>query len=446
LDSEGAGADITEVLGIDDIHWPFDQCQKAQALAAEAYGAEQTQFLVNGSTVGIQAMILTCVGPGDLILVAQNSHRSLYSGLLLSGAQHSFLESTLDPELLCSLPPTPDQVERGLDRYPQAKAIFLTSPTYHGACASMAEIVRLAHSRGVLVLVDEAWGAHLNFHPSLPESAVVAGADMVVQSVHKLSAGLTQTGLCHFRSSKVDPHRVASVLRHLQTSSPSSLFVASIDCARRQMALFGQGMLEDCLALAAHGRSEINKLPGLSCSQRCGVEWDQTKLVVCAMERGYSGYELAQYLWKKAAIQVEMAELHQVLFLVTIGHRAEDIDRLLVALAALPVKEPSLSLQDVEQLCRHLSSGRANSQRPRRTVREALYTSSEPAELEQAVDRTCAALLYCYPPGVPLLSPGQPLSYRAVEVIITQRRFGGSIQGGADPTLETVLVLEENDE
>jgi arginine decarboxylase len=438
----GAAADITEVLGIDDIHAPRDQVQRAQVLAAQAYGAQKTQFLVNGSTVGNQTMLLSTVGPDDTVLVAENSHRSVFSGLLLSGARHRLLATPIDGETAASLPPTPQQVERALTECPQAKALFITTPTYYGAAAEISEIVDIAHARGTLVLVDEAWGSHLAFSPALPESAVTAGADMVVQSTHKLTAGLTQAAMLHYRTDTIDVGRVSTVLRHLQTSSPSSLLVASIDCARRQMALHGKELVAECLRLASLARAQIETLDGLSSPTH--PKGDQTKLLVNATERGYSGYELALFLRQQAGIELELSDPHQVLLLITPGHTPEHIEHLISALGSLPKK--ARPFQDGELKGPYGAQTQDLREPSRLTVRDAFHARSITLKLEKAVDRTCGELLYCYPPGVPLVCPGQRLSPEAIDYIKTQRRLGGSVQGGVDPTLETVLVVENNDD
>ena len=436
IQSSGAACDITEVLGIDDIHNPHDQVWEAQELAAQAYGADCTQFLVGGSTVANQAMFLSTLGPNDVVLLPPNCHRSVYSALLQCGAGAQHFLTDFDTRLLSFRPPTPDQVRHALDSYPQVRALFLTTPTYHGLCADLKEIVALARARGVLTLVDEAWGAHLAFHPDLPTSAVEAGADMVCHSTHKLLPGLTQTAMLHYNPRSVCQERVRDVLRALQTSSPSSLLVASLDCARRMMALRGKELLSDVLGLAGLARDALSGSSGINCLVP-ETSHDPTRLILDTLRHGYTGHEFAERLRYQHSVQVEMSELHQILVLLTLGHSSLDVERLLIALAGFPAREPPVDRQELAALSRweHFT------ELPRCTVREAFFSERKAVNLEKAVDQTSAELLYCYPPGVPLVIPGQRFSQQAIDYIKAQKRLGGSIQGGADPELRTVQVL-----
>lgn len=438
----GAACDITEVLGIDDIHNPHGQVQEAQELAAKAYGAGRTQFLVGGSTVGNQAMFLANLGPGDLVLLPPNCHRSVYSALLQCGAGAQHFLTDFDNALLSFRPPTVAQVEEAIQCFPHARAVFLTTPTYHGLCAEVREIVALCRDRGVLTLVDEAWGAHLAFHPDLPTSAVEAGADMVCHSTHKLLSGLTQTAMLHYDPRRICSQRVEAVLRALQTSSPSSLLVASLDCARRMMALRGEELLSEVLRLATRAREVLSESADIKCLVP-ETSHDPTRLILDTLRHGYTGHHLAERLRYRHSVQVEMSEVHQVLLLLTLGHTSKDLERLLEALASFPALQPSLKREDLAELCRweHFTEV------ARCTVREAFFSEHSTVKIEKAVDQTSAELLYCYPPGVPVVIPGQRLSQQTIDYIKAQKRLGGSIQGGADPALRTIRVVtrHEND-
>ncbi len=435
----GPASDITEVWGIDDIHDPHTQVQQAQQLAAELYGADRTYFLVNGSTVGNQAMFLSTLGPGKSVILPHNCHRSVYSALLLSGAAAYFFPTDFHPELLCSLPPTSEQAVEAMDRFPDADALFLTSPTYHGALASLDTIVEEAHRRGKMVLVDEAWGGHLRFCEGRKD-ALGAGADMVVQSAHKMTSALTQGAYLHLQGNRVDPARVASVLRHLQTSSPSSLIVASLDCARRQMALQGRELWEQTTHLAHQLEQQIDALPGLNC-WGARKDWDSCRLIVQATDLGYSGPRLEEELRKRFQVQVEMSELHQVLFLVTPGHNQLHGRRLLDALSGLKPVNEGFEWPRTREVLTELWRKNRVFEAPEMTVRETFFSPASAVSLEKAVDQTCAELLYCYPPGVPFVYPGQRFSSEALELIELGKRLGGSIKGGVDPNLDSVFVL-----
>ena len=426
------------MLGIDDIHNPHRQVKEAEELAAAAFGARATKFLVNGSTVGNQAMLTATLGPADLVLAPRSVHRSFFSGLLLSGARVELFATDVHPELGCHLPPTAEQVKAAIESFPEARALFLTSPIYQGACAPLIEIVALAKERGLIVLVDEAWGAHLHFSPQLPDSAVDAGADMVVHSLHKSAGGLTPSAVLHFDPGRVNRGRLETVLRHLQTSSPSSLLVASIDCARRQLALSGEADWGRAAGLAARAQVEVGALDGFSCFEKRSPDWDPTKVSIEATAHGYTGHDLARTLRWEHKVQVEMSEASHLLLAFSPGHTESHLDKLLHALSSLP-PGPGLPA------CFQRESPPIPIVSPKVTVRQAFHARSKMLDLRKAVDQTCAELLYCYPPGVPVVFPGQPLTVEVVEFIETQLALGGCVLGGVDPDLETVLVLEERE-
>lgn len=430
------------MLGIDDLHHAHLQVKQAEELAAAAFGAERTKFLVGGSTVGIQAMLMSCLGPHDTVLAPHGCHRSFFSGLLLSGASLASFPTPFSRELDCFLPPSLPQVLQALHDHPRARALYLTSPTYHGACASLPEIVEAAHRCGVLVLVDEAWGAHLAFCSELPVSAVAAGADMVVQSLHKTAPALTPGALLHYRPQSVDGHRIGSVLRHLQTSSPSSLLVASMDCARRRLCLEGEQPWLRVVALSRHLQRRVRELEGWSCPAKEPPHWDPTRVSVGATELGYSGHQVAARLRQKG-VQVEMSDAATALCLILPGHSEKEVESLVALLESFSPRTPAPELQRLRSLSeahrRYLSTTRLEH---RITVRKAFQARSTTVSLRTAVDRISSDSIYCYPPGVALVYPGQRLDRQTLDLLETHLSLGGSVQGGVDPS-GTVSVLEE---
>lgn len=438
----GLRCDITEVLGIDDIHYPHKQVREAEILAAEAFGARATKFLVQGSTVGNQAMLLSSLLPGDIVLAPHGCHRSFYSGVMLSGAELRTFSTAYHPSLLCLLPPTPAEVERAVVECPEAKVLFLTSVTYQGACASLEAIVETAHRHGLLVLVDEAWGAHLPFHSELPLSALQAGADMVVHSLHKSTGALTPSGLLHFRPDRVDAERVSAVLRQLQTSSPSSLLVASIDCTRRRLALDGGEPWSRLIQTSRRLQERISALKGWSCFPKLAPDWDPARLSLDAAALGYSGYRLNETLRERFSIQCEMAELTAAHIALTPAHSDLEVDRLVKALAKVEPRAPEPEFARLVELSEaHLQRLNGPQGNGCFHLREAFCARSTRVDLRKAIDRRSADLIYCYPPGVPLVYPGQPLTRETVELLETQIALGGSVQGGVDERQLSVLVL-----
>lgn len=429
--------DITQVLGMDDIHRPTSVCGRAQKLAAEAYGADATYFLVNGSTSGNQAMLLAALYPGDPVLVPRNAHCSLLSALTLSGAAPIFYEPAFDEEMGVYHGPEPDL----FDRYPQVRALCLTTPTYYGVGAPVHELVEAAHRRGVTVLADEAWGPHLAFHPDLPPSALAAGADLVVQSTHKLLPGLTQAAVLHRKGFRVDPVRLEQVLRMLSTTSPSCLVVASIDTARRAMALGGRERLQAALDLAREARARIDALPGLRCfgtelRGRPGVGGlDETRLVVTAGERGRTGHDVERHLRDRHGIAPEIAERHRIVFVVSPGHTRAHVERLVAALEDLPWGEHPLAPTPWHRL---------PPPRTRLTPRQAFEAPTEAVPLSRARGRVCAETISLYPPGIALVVPGEEITGELVERLLFEVREGGSLQGAHEARLNFIRVVRED--
>lgn len=437
LGSKALKADITEVMGIDDLHRPHGQCGKAQRLAAQAFGAEETHFLVNGSTVGNQAMLLTCSGPGDLVLVPRNAHRSIWAGLMLSGSDAAAYLPPYDEELGVFSVPAPDDIHRAAEEHPKAKAIVITSPSYHGHACDIDGVIRAAHERGLLVLVDEAWGAHLNFHPGFPQSAVQAGADLVVQSTHKMLPALTQSAMLHVNGERVDRQRLDAVLRTLQTSSPSALLIASLDSARRHYALHGCEILEELARLASQTRRALKELEGIFCrgaelSAQGAVPptWDPTRLVVSALARGYTGYELEARLRHDFHQQVEMSDLFGVVVVLTAGHSQEQCHRLVTAVKSLPKGTPLPGMSQKPPL---FSNQPFNP-------REAFMAPRQQAPWQDAIGCTSTETISLYPPGIPWILPGERIRLAVVHELQRRKQAGGQVQGAYDPTLTTLGV------
>ncbi|MEO0968612.1 MAG: aminotransferase class I/II-fold pyridoxal phosphate-dependent enzyme, partial [Cyanobacteria bacterium J06639_18] len=257
-------ADLPELTDLDNLFAPGGVIQEAQQLAAEAFGASHTWFLVNGSTCGIEAAILANCNQGDKIILPRNVHSSVISGLILSGAIPIFIQPEYDPVLDIAHGVTPHSVEVALKQHPDAKAVMVVYPTYYGTCGDITAIANLTHKYNVPLLVDEAHGAHFAFHPELPISALAAGADLSVQSIHKTLGAMTQASMLHVRGNKIDIERISRSLQLVQSTSPNYLLMASLDAARQQMAVDGKELMSRTLQLAREARSRISKIPGLS--------------------------------------------------------------------------------------------------------------------------------------------------------------------------------------
>lgn len=434
MDFFGLQGDITQVLGMDDILRPTGPTLQAQQLAAQAYGADDSFFLVNGTTSGIAAMCLATLNPGDTVLVPANAHRSLWNGLTLADAQPVFYPLEWDPQLSLFHGPTPTALESALQANPGCKAVYLTHPNFYGFGLDMQALVQVAHSHGKIVLVDQAWGPHLAFHKQLPPCAVACGADLVVQSTHKLASAMSQGAMLHLRGSKVDRQRLRQALALLLTTSPSTLIVASIDVARRQLALNGPALLEQTLELADTAREAIGKL-----GFQVYLPPDRTRLLFSGASLGWSGTQIEAQLRQASAVQLELSDPRLCLGLLTIGHRRSDVDALLSGLskiAELPPRQP-LDLSWMQTLG-EMPGGNELLLTPR----QAFLGLKRTCLFEEAVGRIAGEFLVPYPPGIPLVIPGQRIEQQQLDALRFLHQHGVAIQGAHDPQLQNILVLE----
>lgn len=432
--------DLTEIPGTDDLHLPQGPIKKAQELAAQAFGADRTFFLVNGTSCGVQAMILATCNPGDKIILPRNVHRSILGGLILSGAVPIYLEPEVHEGIALGL--TSSQVEEKLLAYPDAKAVLLVSPTYYGIVPDLNKIAETVHFYDIPLLVDEAHGPHLDFHSFLPTSSLKAGADMAAQGAHKLLSCLTQASLLHMNGERVDLNRVENSLRILQTTSPSYLLMASLDTARRQLALEGEKIWDKTLDLVKKTRKKIKKIAGFSCwgeefIEKNGVfQLDLTKLTVNCKETGMSGWEVEKILGSKYKIQPELSGWNHLLFLCTPGNKEEEYQALVKA------------LEDISKYYRKdkvLKSVPADwNIIPEQVLspREAFFASKETVPLENGLGKISGEMLAPYPPGIPVLAPGERINATVLAVLKDIKSKGVKVQGPQDSSLETIVVIK----
>ena len=426
--------DLTTLDEVDSLHKPRGVIKEAQELAAKAYGADRSYFLVNGTTGGNQAMILTACNPGDRVLIARNAHKSVLAGLILSGAQPIFYSPPVDERLHIMLNVTFDETRAAIDAHPECKVLFLTSPNYYGICADLERIVPYAHEKGLTVLVDEAHGPHLKFHPDLPASALEAGADLCVQSTHKIIGGMTQASMLHAKAARVNLPVLTNVLRFVQTTSPSYILMASLDLARMQMATEGEKLLDKAIRLAQDARARINKIPGLFCLGKDTVagtlfsqmgDLDVTKLTITVKDLGLSGYQVSQILNTKYHIQVEMADPFHILVIVSIGDRQDDLRRLVEALRDIAKDYasqavPSALASEALPVFAHEAVI---------TPREAFFADQEYLPLDQSVGSVSSEIVTVYPPGIPVLVPGEIVTAEAVTYLKRMLTLGATVDG-----------------
>nr|MDQ2663247.1 aminotransferase class I/II-fold pyridoxal phosphate-dependent enzyme [Candidatus Eremiobacteraeota bacterium] len=345
-----ASIDLTPMPGIDDLLAPTESLLEAQQLAAEAYGADRSYFLINGSTSGNQCMMMTAVNPGDRIAVPRNSHKSMLGGLVMSGAHPVYMQPEVDESMHMDHCVTPETIVRTLEACPELKAVYVVSPTYYGVAADLESIVKIVHDAGKLLLVDEAWGPHFHFHPALPLSATAAGADLSINSTHKMLSAFSQCAMLHQIGPRVRVDRLEAVLKMFLSTSPNLPMVASLDVARRQMAVEGAALLSRTIDLAEDTRRRLNAIPNVYCfgeelQGRPGVfDLDPTKVTVTVKDLGYTGYEASEILRRRYNVQVELADLFNVVALFTIGTTEAAADRFVAGVSELAREDRPVDL------------------------------------------------------------------------------------------------------
>jgi arginine/lysine/ornithine decarboxylase len=410
--------DLTELPGLDDLHHPTDAIARAQALAAEVWQAQQTYFLVNGSSAGVLAMVLAACSPGDVILAPRNAHASFYHALLISGAVPRFMPVTEKDGVPYNV--TVDSVREAFKQTPRVKALFVTSPSYNGICADMEEISALARHYGTLLLLDEAHGSHLGFCKSLPPTHGHL-ADLRVQSWHKTLGALTPGAVLHQHSSRVDTARIRTILQWVQTSSPSYPLLLSLDAVRREMALSGErlagAMAENALALRCAVGKHVTLLSEDEVRE-CGFILDYTKITVLTGKDGINGISAAKSL-SACGIDVEMAQPGHILAMVGPGYRCESTPNVARALGKIK-KDGSKAASSLPPL-----------PTPEVVVspREAFYSTARQVLPTEAAGHLCAGMVTCFPPGMPVLAPGERVTEAVIQYIEAASHAGVTFRG-----------------
>ncbi|MCS6834458.1 MAG: aminotransferase class I/II-fold pyridoxal phosphate-dependent enzyme [Anaerolineae bacterium] len=437
-------ADLVEISGmIDYLHAPRGALKEAQELAARAYGADHTFWLINGSTVGNIGAVMSVAGDGDVVIMARASHRSVYSGVVLSGAVPCYIPPDYHPRVGFPLASDPKVVADLLAQHSQAVAVHVTSPNYYGYMSDTARLAALAHAQGAALLVDEAHGSHLGFHEDLPQSAARLGADLVIQSTHKTQSALTQASMLQVNEGYVDVARVAQVLAVLQSSSPSSILLASLDAARMVMATQGRALLDKALNLAQEARETIRQIDGMWCfgedivGEHGIFTYDPTKLVVRVIDTGWSGYQVFDKLRYEHGIDVESADLRTIICSITIGDTPQMVSKLLSGLQAIASEKPPQAQKAVEI--------DAPSELPTMalTPRQAFFARSRVLPAEAAVGQAVAEYLIPYPPGIPLVAPGEVLTRETLDYLRTIKAVGGKMVGPQDASLSTIRCIDD---
>jgi arginine/lysine/ornithine decarboxylase len=443
LGDEVFRGDVLATPGLDDRASSGRVLARAQELMADAVGAEHAYFSTCGSSLSVKSAMLAVAGRHGRILVGRDAHKSVVSGLVLSGLQPTWVHPRYDEDQHMAHPPSPHDVERALERDSDVAGVMVTSPTPYGTCADITAIAQFCHRRGLPLLVDEAWGAHLPFHEQLPTWAMDAGADLCVVSIHKMGAGLEQGSVFHLQGDLVDPAHLRACADMLSTTSPNVLLYAAMDGWRRQMVEQGHDLLTRALDLAEDVRSRLAKIPGLRVLRdellgaEASHELDRLKVLVDLTDLGISGYQAADWLRANAAVDVGLSDHRRIEAQLSIADDATTATVLhdaLSGLARVAYRMPEPATVDLPAL----------GELELDTVmlpRDAFFAPTEDVPVAQAAGRICAEQVTPYPPGIPVLLPGERIGDAALDYLRTGVDAGMVLPDPADPRLETVRVV-----
>jgi arginine/lysine/ornithine decarboxylase len=449
--------DLTELADTDNLHRPEGVIAEAERLAAACFGAEETCFLVGGSTAGNLAMVLAACEPGGLVLVQRNVHQSIFHGLMLAEARAVILPPVTDGASGLAAVPDAETVAEAVRKYPEARALILCNPNYYGMSADLAPLVELAHRAGMPVLVDEAHGPHFGFHPTFPRSALAAGADAVVHSAHKMLSALTMGAMLHMQGHLISRSEVRRYLRLVQSSSPSYPVMASLDLARRELATRGGELFRGALTAVRRVMEALRELPfgvpvtadfSQAADRTSPIRQDPLKLVLFDRRGRLDGFRLAGALAAHGC-PPEMADSRHAVLALGPGTTEKDGERLIAALWRIAEESDgrrgTQGGADGEAAAGAAEGSVPGGAGPGGVPEPVSFSrrllSCEAVPLHEAAGRTAGEWIIPYPPGVPLIVPGERITERHAAELACWREGGAGIQGAADPTLRTVLVV-----
>ncbi|MET1250062.1 aminotransferase class I/II-fold pyridoxal phosphate-dependent enzyme [Sporolactobacillus sp. STCC-11] len=431
--------DVNSMKPLDNLCHPVSVIKEAEELAAEAFGAKHAFFMVNGTTSAVQSMVMCACKRGEKIIMPRNVHRSAINALILSGAIPVYVNPGVNHELGISLGMSVADVEQAILENPDAKAVLVNNPTYYGVCSNLKAITELAHQHHMLVLADEAHGTHFYFGEGLPASAMSVGADMAAVSMHKSGGSLTQSSLLLVNG--LSEGYVRQIINLTQTTSGSYLLISSLDISRRNLALRGKAIFDKVAKMAEYARTEINQIGGYYAYSRELIngdsvyDFDRTKLSVLTLDVGLAGIEVYDLLRDEYDIQIEFGDIGNILAYISIGDRILDLERLVSALS---------------EIKRRYAKDRAGmlSQeyiRPQVVLgpQEAFYAESEPTPLDQSLGHICGEFVMCYPPGIPILAPGEKVTAKVLEYIQYAKEKGCFLTGTQDSLVNRIQTVKE---
>ena len=431
--------DVNSMKMLDNLCHPVSVIRDAEMLAAEAFGAKHAFFMVGGTTSAVQAMVMTACKRGDKIIIPRNVHRSAINAMILCGAIPVYVNPQMDHTLGISLGMSVADVERAIKENPDAKAVFVNNPTYYGICSDIKSIAKLAHDNGMLLLADEAHGSHLYFSDKLPIAGMHAGADMAAISMHKSGGSLTQSSILLI-GDRVSEGYVHQIINLTQTPSASYLLMVSLDISRRQMVLRGKEIIDRIIDLVQYARDEINAIGDYYAYSKELIngdsifDFDITKLSVYTRSIGLAGIEVYDLLRDEYDIQTEFGDIANLLSYVSVGDRPKDIERLVSALAEIR--------RNYRQTGRKMLKAEYISPKVICGPQEAFYGEKEALNIEETSGRVCSEFVMCYPPGIPILAPGEMITPEILDYIRYAKKKGCQMTGPEDMDLLKLNVMK----
>ena len=438
LGEKCVGVDVNSMKPLDNLCHPVSVIRDAELLAADAFGAKHAFLMVGGTTSSVQSMVLSCCKQGDKIILPRNVHRSVINSLVLCGAIPVYVNPDVDRRLGISLGMSREHVRKAIAEHPDAVAVLVNNPTYYGICSDLRAIVKMAHDAGMLCLADEAHGTHFYFGDNMPVSAMKAGADMAAVSMHKSGGSLTQSSLLLI-GENVNERHVRQIINLTQTTSGSYLLMSSLDISRRNLALRGKEVFRKVIEMAEYAREEINAVGGYYAYGRELIngdsifDFDPTKLSVHTRDIGLAGIEVYDILRDEYDIQIEFGDIGNILAYLSIGDRMQELERLVSALAEIKrryKKDPDGLLSqeyiDPEVVC---------------SPQEAFYSQKKSIPINESSGFVCSEFVMCYPPGIPILAPGERITKDIIDYIQYAKAKGCSMTGSEDPDINNINVL-----
>lgn len=431
--------DVNSMKPLDNLCHPVSVIKEAEELAADAFNAANAFFMVGGTTSAVQSMIMASVKAGEKIIMPRNVHRSAINAMILTGAIPIYVNPDVDKRLGISLGMSINQLKQAIMEHPDAKAILVNNPTYYGICSNLKAIVELAHKHNMLALVDEAHGTHFYFSQDLPMSAMEAGADMASVSMHKSGGSLTQSSFLLLGAS-MNANYVRQIINLTQTTSGSYLLMASLDMSRKNLALNGEEIFDKVCRLAHYARGEINQIGDYYAYCRELInrdsiyDFDITKLSIFTLDIGLAGIEVYDLLRDEYGIQIEFGDIGNILAYVSVGDTQANIERLVGALSEIRrrFKKDRTGMLDHEYI------------NPKVVVSPqiAFYSEKESLPLAKSANRVCSEFVMCYPPGIPILAPGEMITNEILNYIQYAKEKGCFMTGPEDMEIKNINVLK----